>query len=169
MMRLRGHVSVNPDVVRRVRERLDQIQKRIPVHRISIGIHGGEGMKLNYRGEETNTPLMQVALAHEFGLKVPERSYIRGWFDSNRSRLPRELAHAERMAFRGNPEAVTQLALRWQAELKEWVRSRAAGFPPLRPATVAARERAGINSETPLVATTQLIEAIRVKVDGQYV
>lgn len=158
--------------VRRARNRIGAASAGSPTHRISIGIHGDEAA-LSYDGREGSIALVEVAAAQEYGepsIGLPERSFIRSWFDANRPRLARELKYAEAAELiGGDPGAVVQLAQRWASEVREWITSRRAGLRALAPATVAERERAGIGQETPLLATGQLVEAIRAMVDGEYV
>lgn len=158
------------DRVRRARNRIGAASSGSPSHRISIGIHGDEAA-LAYDGSTSDVTLVEVAAAHEYGLgHTPERSFIRSWFDTNRPRLARELKFAEAAELLGgNPDAMKQLAQRWQSEVRAGITSRAAGLRALAPATIAERERAGIGQETPLYATGQLVEAIRAMVDGEYV
>jgi hypothetical protein len=155
--------------LRRAKTRIGAASSLSPSHRISIGIHGDEAA-VRYDGAAGDVSLVEVAAAHEYGLNVPERSFIRAWFDVNRQRLAREMKFAEQAElFGGNPDAVKQLAQRWASEVKAGITSRSAHLKPLAPATIAARERAGIGSETPLDATGQLVRSIRAMVDGEYV
>jgi hypothetical protein len=154
--------------LRRAKLRIGAASAQSPSHRISIGIHGDEAA-VAYDGSAGTASLVEVAAAHEYGVGVPERSFIRAWFDENRSRLARELKHAERAELGGNPDALRQLAQRWQSEVKARITSRAGRLKPLAPATIRERERAGISSETPLDATGQLVRSIRAMVDGEYV
>ena len=156
--------------VQRAKNRVGAASSGSPSHRISIGIHGEEAA-VAYDGSTESVTLVEVAAAHEYGLgTVPERSFIRAWFDENRQRLARELKFAEHSELiGGNPDAVKQLAQRWQSEVRARITSRSGHLKPLAPATIAERERAGISSETPLDATGQLVESIRAMVDGEYV
>lgn len=157
------------DRVRRAKNRVGAASSSSPSHRISIGIHGEEA-KIAYDGSTEEVTVVEVAAAHEYGLGVPERSFIRSWFDENRPRLARELKFAQRAELMGtNPDAVVQLAQRWRSEVVTGITSRSAHLTPLAESTIKARERAGISQETPLDATGQLVASIRAMVDGEYV
>lgn len=156
--------------LRRARTRIGAASSQSPTHRISIGIHGDEAA-IAYNGSTEGVSLVEVAATHEYGLgTVPERSFIRAWFDENRARLARELRFAEAAELvGGNPDAMKQLAQRWASEVKARITSRSGHLKPLAPSTIAERERAGIGSVTPLDATGQLVNSIRAMVDGEYV
>lgn len=167
MVRARGSVQVFPSAIERAKRRMEAIALRAKEHTVTVGIHVGENAKVDYHGRPGSASLIEVASAHEFGLGVPERSYLRSWFDANRQRITRELVAAERSEFQGNTGAIDNLALRWQSELRRWVTGREEHLEPLSASTISARERAGIGQETPLFATGQLVEAIRAYVDGR--
>lgn len=156
--------------LRRARLRVAGASSTSPSHRISIGIHGDEAAKVSYDGTTKGASLIEVAAAHEYGAGVPERSFIRSWFDENKARLARELRYAELAELRGeNPDALKYLAQRWASEVRDRLVRRLAHLKPLAPSTIAARERAGISSEAPLDATGQLMGSIRGMVDGEFV
>lgn len=167
MVRLRAGVTIREEAIARAQKRLEAVALRTRSHRVSVGIHEGEGAKVDYHGNPSGAPLIQVAMAHEFGIGVPVRSFLRSWFDANRSRIERELTLAERSEFSGNTGAIDNLALRWQSELRQWIVSREANLQPLAKSTIEERERAGITQETPLFATGQLVDSIRAYVDGE--
>jgi hypothetical protein len=130
--------------LRRAKTRIGAASSQSPTHRISIGIHGDEAA-IRYNGEAGDVSLVEVAAAHEYGIGVPERSFIRAWFDDNRQRLARELKFAERpSSSAATPTPMKQLAQRWASEVKARITSRSGRLKPLAPATIAARERAGI-------------------------
>lgn len=68
-------------------------------HEASIGIHeedGGEA-KINDFGQPEDDTLAQVMAAHEFGLgDLPQRSFLRTYFDNNVDRWKREVTKAMR-------------------------------------------------------------------------
>jgi hypothetical protein len=118
------------------------------------------------RTSATNTTtLLDVARANEFGLGVPERSFLRSTFDDHRGAyrqllaagLRREiLAIARRGASPINPrDAVTlkRVAVKAEGDVK---RAIAAGIPPPNhPLTVARK-----GSSKPLIDTGQLRTSI---------
>lgn len=166
---MRGKVKLNLDAIKRVRTRMVDKRKKVQSHRVSIGIHEEEGQEpaLNYQGKEAGISLVELALIHEYGAgNVPERSYLRAWFDQNYARLLRESTAAMRLEARGEKGVVEQLAQSWTAELVEWIHSGAAGLAPLSPQTQHEREVAGLEPAPPLEATGQLVKAIRVVIEN---
>lgn len=154
----------------RARNRIGAASSRSPSHRISIGIHGDEAA-IAYDGSTESITLVEVAAIQEYGAgDVPERSFIRAWFDENSQRLARELKFAQAAELMGHdPDALKHLAERWQSEVKTRITSRSGHLEPLKPSTIKRREAAGISQETPLDATGQLVAGIRAQVDGEYV
>lgn len=160
--------------IERARTRVGAASSKSPSHRISIGIHGDEAA-ISYDGTTESITVVEVAAIHEYGSSfaghdIPERSFIRAWFDENQTRLGRELKFAEAAELLGHdPDAVKNLALRWAAEVRARIASRSGHLEPLKKSTIDARENAGITSETPLDATGQLVASISAMVDGEYV
>lgn len=110
------------------------------------------------RGGLTNA---QLGAIHEFGLGVPQRSFLRAWVDENQ---------------RGWLAAMKQLALRalygreaWENRFGQYAvdgikaRMRAGIAPELQAATIA---RKASGNPTPLLDTEQLINAIEYEVGG---
>jgi hypothetical protein len=164
-----GESQVNEPAMARVKERLREQVKRAVAHRLTLGIHEADGgkPKLDYHGNETGTPLVVVAAAHELGLGVTERSWLRSWFDNSRQRLEREMVAAMRAEFGGDHDAVRRQGETWQQELQEWIEAGDGGLTSLMPSTIAQKERAGLQQpETPLYATGELVAAIKAMLDG---
>lgn len=178
---------VGEGVISRAKALLQGAPKHVANHRLSVGIHEQEASsqavkigenkpkpdqpKTNYRGHASNAAyLVDVALAHEFGTDViPERSWLRSWFDQNLERLKNESAAAMRAEWKGDKEAVPALAAQWEKELREWISNDEAGLKPLKDSTKAARRAADLPEGPPLYALGQFVRAIHGQADGRYV
>ena len=159
------------------RERLRDAPKRIHQHRITIGIHEDKGAeeKHNYRGEGSGTSVAEVAAVHEFGAgPVPSRSFIRDWFDERREDFAAELTSAMRKQYQSEESgqkiapSIADFATDALDSMKARIES-GDELEPLSEATERARERAGLSIGPPLLATSQLLNALEAKVDGFFV
>lgn len=141
---------------------------------ITAGIFEEEGAAAKKRsdGRDSKLTLIDIATIHEFGAilrdadgakigEVPQRSFIRAWFDANQERIQAEFI---RRLDANPPEkwslALEQLALWIEAELKRNVRR---GIPP--PLSDATKRRK--KSSTPLIDTSQLVNAIMARINGK--
>lgn len=125
---------------------------------LTVGVHGEEGGAATQDGKTT---VGDVATANEFGLGVPERSFIRAWADENADRHQADLRKIGEAIVKGTiPSAdvgLEQLGLRFVGEVQARI---ASGIPPENaPATVARK-----GSSTPLINFGQLRSSIRHKV-----
>jgi hypothetical protein len=154
--------------VRKTIGKMQAITKLARGHKVSVGIHEEGDAAINYCGAPGSLTLAELVIIHEYGYGVPERSWLRPWFDRNEQRMRLELSLAASAELKGDRSAYQKLGKRWQIELKTWLLN-GANLKPLEEATKNAREKAGIAGVRPLVATRQIIENIRVKVDGEYV
>jgi len=181
-------LRVDATVLERAKALLKGAPKKVRQHRLSVGIHEQEASekpikvgsrkantdraKKNYRGGESHSYLIDVAAVHEFGsgwANLPERSWLRSWFDLNLDRLEREATSAMHAEYAGDKEAVTSLAGKWSDELRHWISSDVARLAPLAESTEKARAAAGLPAGPPLYATHQLVDAIRGLADGRYI
>lgn len=162
---MRATAKVNTEVVQRAKRQLDKKAQQARAHRVSVGIHEADGAhpKLDYDHKETDATVVEVAGAHEFG----GRSWLRSWFDRNRNRLVHEMNAVMKADFKGDRGAIAKAGERWANELREWIEMEDAHLKRLKPATVAAKERAGLDRpSTPLYATGELVAAIKAMMDG---
>jgi hypothetical protein len=127
---------------------------------------GGAGVKVGIQGAEATAPkrgddagdldLVTVAAIHEFGLGVPERSWLRAWVDENRTMIEADLRKAAQLVIGGKARldvTLERVGLKFQAAIQERI---VAGIAPaLAPETIARK-----GSSTPLVDTGQLKSAI---------
>lgn len=111
---------------------------------ITTGVHASEGEAPD--GEVT---VAEIANAAEFGLGQPQRSWLRAWFDENRSEIEAMLAKQLRIALaenKGFDWAANRVALWLQADIQKRIRNGIA--PENHPLTI---EKKG--SSTPLIDT----------------
>lgn len=128
---------------------------------VSVGVHAAEGAE-QHKGEEP-VSLLDVAIWNELGIGVPERSFIRAWFDEangvNRELLRRALVSVVK-GQRTLPQALELVGLKFQGEVQKKI---AAGVPPPNaPSTIAQK-----GSSTPLIDTGQLRQSITFVVHGE--
>ena len=98
----------------------------------------------------------QIGAIHEFGVGVPERSFIRTWFDENKPLINEKLQELARdvIALNGTIYDKMELFGEW-AEGQIRARIEAGISPPNSPATIARK-----GSDIPLIDTRKLIRAI---------
>jgi len=106
--------------------------------------------------QRSSLTVIDVGIIHEFGLGVPERSFIRSWVDANRQRCLEAMRRLMLAVIKGKYERTQALNLfgLWvQGQIQAHISQ---GIPPPNaPSTIAAK-----GSATPLVDTGQLRAAI---------
>lgn len=134
--------------------------------KVSVGIHEEDGAKEH---EDAGMTVVALGAIHEFGLgNVPERSFIRAWFDENQDRAKEALRRLMVSVVDGKRQPKQALDLFAQWALGEMQKRMAAGIPPaLQPETVRKKTRAGKKGETPLIDTGQLRSSLSYEImDG---
>lgn len=105
--------------------------------------------------------LVALGILHEFGQgDIPERSWLRSWFDANQSFIKSSLFTMVRAVAAGTltkEEAINKLGKVWVGQVEEGITNRIP--PPNLPATLAAKARLGQGS-TPLIAEGEMYSAI---------
>lgn len=134
-----------------------RISKGKPVT-LTVGIHGEEGDATASGGQLS---VGEVATFHEFGMGVPQRSFIRDWADQNEDRnraTVRTIAESIVTGKGPTPEqALDQIGLRFVGEIQGRISQ---GIPPpLAESTIRQK-----GSSVPLIDTGQLRSSIRHKV-----
>lgn len=122
--------------------------------KITVGIHAAEGS--GGHGGVTNAELGEI---HEFGLGVPQRSFIRAYYDENESALAELMQDAIAGALIDGDDlqqAAELVAVQVEGEIKE----RILGRLPGKELSKSVRRKRG-ESAVPLVDTSQLIGSIR--------
>lgn len=126
---------------------------------VTVGVHEDETERELDPDFQTNA---EIGYLHEFGLGVPQRSFLREPFDEYRQ----ELTEKQRLLFRSaatgridNSQIMPLLGETAASLLKNNIQDHIP--PPLSPVTVALK-----NSSTPLIDSGQLINAIDYKVES---
>ena len=114
------------------------------------------------------TPVAQVAIAQEFGIIDPPRSFMRSTISEQKAAWQATLAQGSKRVMADKMTAEQMLSAIGQVvagQIKEKIA--AIMSPGLHPATLAARERRGNTSTKPLVDTGTLISSVSSKVESR--
>ena len=127
---------------------------------VTIGIHAQAGAEehAEAHGVHANRPLtvLEVAVINEFGLGVPERSFIRAWFDSAQPQNQALAEHMLRRILKGEIDletALAQMGAKFAGEVQKFI---AAGVPPPNAPLTIARK----GSSKPLIDSGQMRQAV---------
>jgi len=140
--------------------KLDRIMKFLTLEgEITAGVHAVDGAAAHDSGPS----IIEIAEQHEFGLGVPQRSFLRAWFDENRDEIEKRIVSEFQRAMtegQSHDWAANRLALWLQASIQRRIRNRIA--PPLHPRTIAQKTRSGSPGpkDVPLIDTGVLKSAI---------
>ena len=135
---------------------------------ITVGIHGDDGADRHEGGDSFaedgavegsgELTVAEIGAFHEFGTStVPQRSFIRAWFDENQPFIGETLTSQMRLVMAGKlplETAMARVALAFEGSVKQRIARGIA--PPLAKATIEAK-----GSSKPLIDTGQLRNAIR--------
>ena len=72
---------------------------------VTVGIHADDGAAVKEGSEELT--VAEVAAVHEFGIGVPERSWLRGYVDESEPDIKRRLRASADAVTRGRIDAQT--------------------------------------------------------------
>jgi hypothetical protein len=125
---------------------------------VDVGIFASDGAEAK-KGSPDLT-LIEVAVFNEFGLGVPERSFIRGYVDEKENEtkeLVRKLAERILAGKMTKDQALDLLGLKVQGGMQKRI---ADGIEPANAPSTIARK----GSSTPLIDTGQLRSSITYKV-----
>lgn len=129
---------------------------------LDVGVLGpaAEAPHRDPDGQAGPLTVAEVAAFHELGLGVPERSFVRAWFEANHQQVLQDLRAGLQQIVLGRltPEQVTDLiGQKCVAGIRARIQS---GIdPPLAESTIARK-----GSSTPLIDTGQLWSAISYEV-----
>ena len=124
---------------------------------VSVGVFEADGAQTYDDG----ITIAAVAAIHEFGLGVPERSFLRGWFDENLERAHEAMSRLllSVVAGKRTKEQALELFGLWvQGEVQKRI---ASGISPELSAATIKRK----GSSTPLIDTGQLRSSITYQID----
>jgi hypothetical protein len=119
-----------------------------------IGVLGDKADKAH---GDSGLTVGELATIHEFGLGVPERSFIRAWFDQERPAILEALRAAHKQVLLGKltPQRAGEvLGMRWAGQVQKFI-SDGRVKPELAEATIKAK-----GSSVPLIDSGQLRSAI---------
>jgi len=141
-------------------DRLMQTVQRMQQASITVGVHANEGQKTHAISRPAKTAkqagpvsLIDVALWNEFGVGVPERPFLRGWFDATTAKNQETMMVLAQSALKGArtvDQALELAGARFVGELQQRI-ARGEGVAPNSPITIALK-----GSSVPLVDTGQL-------------
>jgi hypothetical protein len=124
---------------------------------LKVGIFGKAGEE---KHEDSDLTVLAIATFHEFGLGVPERSFIRAWCDAHEKEVEERLAHDSERAAKGEipwEMVMERLGLFIQGGIQQLI---ADGIdPPLVASTIKRK-----GSSVPLINTGQLRSSISYQV-----
>lgn len=167
-----------------VRDRTSHRPVAIPEQiTITVGIHGDDGSERHAANDSTNElTVADIGTFHEFGVGpfqvtggfsgdgalgghehpgIPQRSFIRAWYDENHDFIAKTMQAQMKLAISGKitPEvAAERIALAFEGSVKQRI---SRGIPP--PNAQSTIERKG--SSKPLIDTGQLRNSIRGRVE----
>jgi hypothetical protein len=138
--------------------------------RVTVGIHEQEGAEQHEAednfgegfGQASPPTIVEVASFNEFGLGVPQRSFIRGWADENEAENRENLRKIGQAVVKGKLEGGAKQGLeRFGLLAVAGIQKRMSDGidPPNAPSTVAAKK-----SSKPLINTGQLRSSVTFKV-----
>jgi hypothetical protein len=130
---------------------------------ITVGVHEADGRE-PHEGAEFGETVLDIATANEFGTDtIPQRSFIRAWFDENRQKNAEAAKRLLQSVIQGKRTREDALNLLGQTFVGQVQRKIAQGIPPPNsPITVALK-----GSSKPLIDTGQLRTSITYAIDGK--
>lgn len=128
---------------------------------ITVGVHAADGAETYPRSGKT---VADVATINEFGAPgVPQRSFIRAWFDENSAKNREAVKRMAQSVLKGKRTRKDAVELLAQAFVGQIQRRMAQGIPPPNsPITIALK-----GSSKPLIDTGQLRSSITYAIDGE--
>lgn len=122
----------------------------------TVGIHSDEG-----RHEDSGLSLVDLGTIHEFGLGVPQRSFIRKWAAEDVAEINRIIQREMLRLLDGNQPSVVaeRIALKLEGRAQAFIAAGRA-TPPLAEQTIARK-----GSSKPLIDTGALRASIKAKAE----
>jgi hypothetical protein len=126
---------------------------------VTVGIHSDDAQHTHGTGE--GLTIGDIGAFHEFGTQtVPQRSFIRGWFDERQDFIAETLRKQLAQVAAGKrpiEQAAERIALAFEGDVKARIARNIP--PPLAPATIKAK-----GSSVTLIDTGQVRASIRGRV-----
>jgi hypothetical protein len=139
---------------------LNKFLRRLTSPEVTVGVHSSDGSAIE---EGSALTVAEIAAIHEFGLGVPERSWLRAFVDENRDKLSDMLATTAKLIAEGKypaDVAMNRFGLAVVGMVKERI---TAGIEPgLAESTKLEKMRVtgGNAKDTPLIRFGQFVSAI---------
>lgn len=124
---------------------------------ILVGITQGTGAASH---EGTGRSVLDIAMIHEFGLGVPERSFIRGWFDAFQPTASKQIAALMASVVSGKrtlSQVLELLGVRFVGECQRYMIN--GPFQALSPITIRRK-----GSSKPLIDTGQMKSSVTYRI-----
>lgn len=129
-MKITARVIKGAGARKQLRNNLGQFEEKLGFR---IGVLPEDAAKPHQNPDGSHGPLTvgEVAEIHELGLGVPERSFIRAWFDENQQRIKKDLRNAARaLARRRNKLSYRQLLEKLAAKYVIEIQENMLSIPP---------------------------------------
>lgn len=132
---------------------------------ITVGIHDAEADEMHEaeEGEESSLTVGEIATFHEFGLGVPERSFIRGWADEQQDWITKLIKAVLVTALKGQitkVQGLEQIGQRCVGAIQQRIADKGNGaYDGLKEETIKRK-----GSDVPLINTGQLRSSITYQV-----
>jgi len=146
---------------------LEALKKRLAAigkgYTLTVGVHAAEGSAeaVSSDGKSAKITLLEIATINEYGLgNVPERSFIRDWYDENEAANQEALRKIGIQVLKGVytiDVGLGRLGALFQGQIQQRI---SAGIPPANAFITIQRKE----SSTPLIDTGQLRASILWKV-----
>jgi hypothetical protein len=114
--------------------------------------------------QQSSVTVLDIATFHEFGLGVPERPWLRAWYDQSGAENQERLRTAMKLVIKGSKtleEALELVGLKMAGELQQAIASQSLGLQADSPETVKQK-----GSSTPLIDKGQFRQSITHLVRG---
>jgi hypothetical protein len=121
---------------------------------LSVGVQGQKGAEQHKQG--SGLSVAEIAELHEFGLGVPERSWLRDWFDTNEASIKEDLRKVARGILLGRftrEQGLEILGVKYVGEIQLRI---ASNIPPALAESTVKRK----GSSVALIDTGQFRSAI---------
>lgn len=122
---------------------------------LTVGVFGDKG-SAQHRGSAQGITVAEIAEIHEFGLGVPERSWLRDWIDQNKQQIEARISTESRAMItkkRTREQVLARIGVWIQGEIQQRI---ADGIPPPNAPSTIARK----GSSKPLIDKGQLRQSI---------
>lgn len=143
------------------RKEYDALIKRVEeAKKVSLEI-GVLGEKAEVPHKDSTLTVAAIAEIHEYGLGVPERAFIRGWFDAYQAVAKLYIKTIWKSVIDGKrtkTQALELLGVRFVGEAQQYMTN--AQFTPLSPVTIRRK-----GSSKPLIDTGQMRSAITFRIN----